>query len=322
MGFRGFCADRRLWRSGAVDSARRSVRRDGGGLPSVEPMRADTDPIPAAPGEADDLVGRLRDRRSADHVAAAYAAMHGHAIGTDDDGRGRRLALGARPGLVALVGVLLLVAVTGAVVLVPGGDGGVRPLTAAEPPEADAVTTADPAHSEEALPAAPGPSAVASPAVSGGSGPAVVTHVVGEVREPGLVELPSGARIADAVQAAGGPTDKADLSGVNLARPVTDGEQILVPRPGEAVEVMDGAGGTGADAPGATTGAAAGGDVVDVNTADIAALETLPGIGPALAQAVIEWRTENGPFASVDELEDVPGIGPSVLADIREQVRV
>jgi competence protein ComEA len=142
---------------------------------------------------------------------------------------------------------------------------------------------------------------------------------VGAVREPGLVQLPGGARIADAVEAAGGPTREADLSGVNLARPVTDGEQLHVPRPGETPVAAAG-GDTGV--PGAPGAPGAGGDTVDLNTADAPTLETLPGIGPALAQRIIEWRTAHGPFGSVDELRDVSGIGPAVLERIRPAARV
>lgn len=139
----------------------------------------------------------------------------------------------------------------------------------------------------------------------------VVVHVVGQVLRPGVVRLPAGARIADAVEAAGGATTTADLSSVNLARVVVDGEQVLVPLPGQAV----------APAPQSAGGAVAppdptpdGRSVVDLNTADLGQLDALPGIGPVLAQRILDWRSEHGRFTSVDELSEVRGIGPAALA--------
>ncbi|MBE1877740.1 ComEA family DNA-binding protein [Myceligenerans pegani] len=300
-------------------------------------MRADADVMSAAPETADDLVGRLRQRRSAARVASAYAAAHGHPVGADADGTGRRWALGARPGVVAVVAVLLLAGVAAAVALGWDtlGSGGVRPIASAGAAgDGNGGTAGEAGHDGGSGPAGgraepggggpgdggPGPGGVETAGdvrTQGTAGAGVVAHVVGAVREPGLVELPGGARIADAVAAAGGPTNDADLSGVNLARPVADGEQIHVPRPGEAPVASPAAGG---DAPAATD--AGGGATVDLNTADAATLETLPGIGPALAQRIIDWRATHGPFATVDELDDVSGIGPAVLEQIRPAARV
>ncbi len=142
----------------------------------------------------------------------------------------------------------------------------------------------------------------------------VVLHVLGAVSQPGIVELPLGARVVDAIAAAGGPSDDADLAGVNLARVVVDGEQLRVPRVGE-VPVA------GSAAPGAAGGAAGDGRV-NLNTADAAALETLPGVGPAIAARIIAWRDENGPFRSVDELTAVSGIGEKTLDGLRDQATV
>lgn len=134
-------------------------------------------------------------------------------------------------------------------------------------------------------------------------------HVLGAVSKPGLYVLRSQARLVDAVAAAGGTTEDADLTAVNLARPLSDGEQIVVPAVGDQVAP---------DAP-----AAPGGDGrIDLNTADQAALESLPRIGPALAERIIAWREENGRFRSVDDLLAVPGIGEKLLDGLRDGVRV
>ncbi|KNY04497.1 helix-hairpin-helix domain-containing protein [Microbacterium sp. GCS4] len=141
-----------------------------------------------------------------------------------------------------------------------------------------------------------------------GSGQLYV-HVLGAVESPGLYVLTPDARLVDAVGAAGGTRDDADLAAVNLARVLTDGEQVVVPVIGAA----------GA----ATEGAATVDDgLVDLNTADQAALEALPRIGPALAQRILDWREENGGFRAVDDLLGVPGIGEKLLAGIRDGVRV
>lgn len=140
-------------------------------------------------------------------------------------------------------------------------------------------------------------------------------HVLGEVAAPGLYIVDPEARLVDALAAAGGTLDSADLHAVNLARPLSDGEQIVVPKIG--AEPAQGAAG----APGAG-GSPDEDGIVNLNTADPAALETLPRIGPALAQRIIDWRDENGGFRSVDDLLAVPGIGEKLLAGVREKVRV
>ncbi|MEV7608723.1 helix-hairpin-helix domain-containing protein [Microbacterium sp. NPDC089320] len=133
-------------------------------------------------------------------------------------------------------------------------------------------------------------------------------HVLGAVAHPGLYVLDLDSRLVDAVAAAGGTTETADLAAINLARILADGEQIIVPSLG-APEEEPGAG-TAQD------------DLVDLNNADQAALEALPRIGPALAERIISWREENGRFHSVDDLLSVPGIGEKLLAGIRDAVRV
>lgn len=136
----------------------------------------------------------------------------------------------------------------------------------------------------------------------------IYVHVLGEVQTPGLYLLAPDARLVDALAAAGGSLESADLRAINLARPITDGEQIIVPAEGETPEIPQ--------TPGVVDGK------VDLNTADLATLETLPRIGPALAQRIIDWREQNGGFRSVDDLLAVPGIGEKLMEGLREQVRV
>jgi competence protein ComEA len=136
----------------------------------------------------------------------------------------------------------------------------------------------------------------------------IYVHILGQVVNPGLYALSEGARAVDAVAAAGGFTAEADAAGINLARFVSDGEQIVVPAVGETPSgAVPGIGGDGR---------------VNLNTADAAALDTLPGIGPATAAKIIAWRDDNGRFASVDDLLDVGGIGPAKLDAIRDLVTV
>ncbi|QGQ19001.1 ComEA family DNA-binding protein [Cellulomonas sp. JZ18] len=186
--------------------------------------------------------------------------------------------------------------------------GGVA-LRASTAPRTDAVEVLRPTASSTSPDAVGTPTAPAAP----GAGTAVV-HVVGAVGAPGLVTLPADARVADAVAAAGGGTDGADLAALNLARVVVDGEQLHVPRQGEAPAP---AGAEGVAPPAAPSADAR----VDLNTADAAALDALPGVGPVLAQRILERRAR-GPFTSVDELDDVSGIGPAVLERLRPLVRV
>jgi competence protein ComEA len=151
---------------------------------------------------------------------------------------------------------------------------------------------------------------------SGGdvAGAPLLVHVLGAVTRPGLVELDAGARVVDAVAAAGGFTAEADPAGVNLARPVVDGEQLIVLAIGQVPPVAAGGDGGGAGAAGAGDG------LVHLNTADVATLDTLPRIGPALAQRIIDWREANGPFTSVDQLLDVAGIGDAVFSGLADKV--
>jgi competence protein ComEA len=135
----------------------------------------------------------------------------------------------------------------------------------------------------------------------------VIVHVAGAVRQPGLYTLEEGSRIDDAIARAGGPTGKAVLDAVNLAAPVADGQQVVVPARG-------GSGGQPA-----ADGPATGGRV-HLNTATLEQLDALPGVGPVTAQKILDYREERGAFQSVDELDAVPGIGPARLEELRELV--
>ena len=143
----------------------------------------------------------------------------------------------------------------------------------------------------------------------------VIVHVAGAVAEPGLIEADAGWRVADAVAAAGGSSAAADLDRVNLAAPLRDGERIYIPQRGEPVPAVAGAGSA------ASASAPAVGPV-DLNTADRSALESLPGIGPATADAIMAHRDDHGLFGTVDALVAVRGIGPATLEAIRDHVVV
>jgi competence protein ComEA len=141
----------------------------------------------------------------------------------------------------------------------------------------------------------------------------IIVDVTGWVNQPGVYEFAAGDRVIDAVDRAGGAKRGADLSVLNLAAPLTDGTQVIVSKRGAAGSAVSTViGGVG----GAT------GSIININTATATEFETLSGIGEVLAAAIVDYRTENGPFSSVDELEDVSGIGPATLEEIRDQVTV
>jgi len=144
----------------------------------------------------------------------------------------------------------------------------------------------------------------------------------GDVARPGVVELPAGSRVIDAVEAVGGAPPDADLDRLNLAAKLVDGERVFVPKVGQADPgVVPGASGdAGADGSGGSAGAVAPGGKVNLNTATQAELETLPGVGPVTATSILEWRSEHGAFSSVDELLEVSGIGDATLAEIAPHV--
>jgi competence protein ComEA len=243
---------------------------------SVDPADAVTTPLPATDdGEAGAPAGRHR--------------ASGPATRVDPGPHGARTLW--------VVAVLAALAVAGWSWL---GRPDVAPVDAA-PVNAPAVPVAS-----------TGPPTSASPT----SAPAavLVVSVVGQVVSPGLVTLPAGSRVADALAAVGGLLPEADPASVNAAALLTDGQQVAVGVPGAA-------GGTGTGA-GTAAGGGAGSGPVDLNSATAADLDALPGIGPVLAQRILDHREEQGPFGRVEELDDVSGIGPALYAEISPLVTV
>ncbi|MFM8867049.1 MAG: helix-hairpin-helix domain-containing protein [Ilumatobacteraceae bacterium] len=165
----------------------------------------------------------------------------------------------------------------------------------------------DPPPVEDSIPLATNTSAVAvSPNDVMQS---ITVHVAGEVQHPGVYTLPSGSRVIDAVEAAGGVTGKAHTDAINLAAPLVDAVQVVVPRKGARV--------TRPPNQSSSPAAVAGSTLVNVNSASASELDDLPGVGPATAKAIVDTRAAKGPFAAAEDLLDVPGIGPAKLAQIR-----
>jgi competence protein ComEA len=304
-----------LWADGTDeefdDGSGERSRRGGSGVPLAarrgRPVAtADEGGGEAGGGErtADDR-GWVDDDRSAPHPDE-------ESVDTDRDlpaGLGRHRAPGVatrldpgRSGARALWLAGLLAAL-----LVAGWTWADRPQVETVPPEAaeatGQVTPAPPA-------TATGSAAVPAPATAA----EVVVSVVGQVARPGLVTLPAGSRVADALAAAGGLLPDADPAAVNAAAVLTDGQQIAVGVPGAPAPAGP-AGGTAGDT-GATSG------LLALNTATVTDLDALPGIGPVLAQRIVDHRSAHGPFTSVEQLDDVSGIGPAIYAELAARVTV
>lgn len=221
----------------------------------------------------------------------------------------RGLALGPRH--LAVVGLLAALALGWAAWSSLGGRAEVVPLTSAPPGAATDAASPEPLAPVAGTPASDAAPSSATevpgttPGTASGAAADLVVDVAGKVRRPGIVVLAAGARVVDAIEAAGGVRPGVELTSLNLARPVVDGEQILVgvrPEPGLA-------GTLDATVP-------AGGVLVNLNTADEAALDTLPGVGPVTAGAILAWRDAHGGFTAVEELLEVDGIGPATLDEL------
>ncbi|MCL2543577.1 MAG: ComEA family DNA-binding protein [Nocardioidaceae bacterium] len=214
----------------------------------------------------------------------------------------------------ALVALLLAVAIGGVawwLLRDRGSEEALPTAGAAAPLASSGASAAAVIPGEEPL----ATSAPQSSASSAGAG-SVTVDVVGRVRHPGIAVLHQGARVVDAIKAAGGVRHGVDLSGLNLARVLTDGEQIAVGVAGSAT-VPDGSGSAGVPGAGAVPGG-----LVNLNTATEQQLEALPEVGPVTAQAILAWRQQNGAFTSVDQLLDVQGIGDKTLAQLTPYVTV
>jgi competence protein ComEA len=172
-----------------------------------------------------------------------------------------------------------------------------------------AVTPVPQAHTSPATqepPRSTAPTTAVAPAAQASPGGSVVVDVAGKVRRPGVATLPAGSRVVDAIRRAGGARAGVDLTSLNLARVLVDGEQILVGRP-----PVPGVAASAAAQPGA-----GGGALVNLNTATLEQLDGLPGVGPVTAQKILDWRTAHGAFTAIDELLEVDGIGEKTLADM------
>jgi len=167
------------------------------------------------------------------------------------------------------------------------------------------------------LPPTPVAAGAAPTVASSGTPAAIVVAIAGKVHRPGVLTLRAGARVADAVRAAGGPLPGADVGLLNLARRLTDGELVVVGVPG-----ADAAAAAAAPGAGGAVGQPGAGAPVNLNSATLDQLDGLPGVGPVLAQRIVDWRTAHGPFGSVEQLRDVDGIGDSKFAQLRDKVVV
>lgn len=260
--------------------------------PALDDACASREAVPVPPGDPPDLVPRAASGTASAPPPAPADDPVPDAPDRSWAARGAHLAAPGRyrldPGRRGAVG-LVLTALLAALVA-----GGValrnRPQEVALP-EVEAVGVPLPGASAAAVPSAE-----------------VVVAVSGKVRTPGLIRLPAGSRVDDAVRAAGGPVAGADVGLLNLARRLVDGEQVLV-----GVAAPAGASGNGAAQPGG---------LLDLNAASASDLDALPGIGPVLAQRIVDWRTSNGRFASVDQLREVTGIGEAKYADLQPKVTV
>ncbi len=275
-------------------------------------MRAQGDTGEASSAQPEPWLAALASVSAGDARGNAGAGAGARSSSSEAGPPRRSPRVRAAVGAVVVLGLLGLGTAVVVSLLTPGGAVSVVAPGSADPSPAAGVDGS-----------AADPDAVVPPSEA-----AVIVHVLGAVARPGIVEVNVGDRVIDAIAAAGGTTDAADVARINLARELVDGEQLYVPAVGEEPPAGAGPGnGPGGAGAGAGVGAAgAGGSgaagLVNLNTADAAALETLPGVGPALATRILAWRDENGPFRAVDELLAVAGIGEKTLAGFRDLVTV
>jgi competence protein ComEA len=261
--------------------------------PQARPSSLSSSPLPSSPSQSPTQTPPPEVAVARVGVLERFAARLPVRI---DPGRPGAMAVGAAVIVAALLtGAWVFSSRPHAVTVSATGPAGASPVASTAPAAGSTV---------------PGPTAGGSPASSA----LLVVDVAGKVRRPGLYRLPPGSRIDDAVHAAGGALPGVDLTPLNLAAKVTDGQQIAVGRPGAGPNV--GAEGT---AGAAGSGPAA---LVDLNSATLEQLETLPGVGPVLGQHILDWRTAHGQFATVEQLRDVSGIGDVKFAALRSRVTV
>ncbi|AOS91552.1 MULTISPECIES: ComEA family DNA-binding protein [Mycobacterium] len=279
---------------------------------------------------AERLQRRLRAEPDADAAAGDSGTTSAEDSADDDQNsllprwlpdashdRGWVAKVRADPGRAGAIGLAIVAALAVLVTVFTLVRDRPAPVMSAKLPPVEKVSTASPRSS-------------ASPAAEPDH--PVVVSVVGLVHTPGLVTLAPGARIADALQAAGGAVNGADTIGLNMARPLGDGEQIVVglaPAPGQPTalgsSVASGSTPTSKappPRPGSGSVKPKAGEAVNLNTATVQELDALPGVGPVTATAIVAWRQANGKFTSVDQLADVEGIGPARLEKLRALVRV
>jgi competence protein ComEA len=273
---------------------------DQAGLRRVDPLDAEDAPDLSQPAAVAPPGRHLRPQPPGvtRHLGGRVGGWLGDQV--PETLRGR---VGLSPGPVLLVVGLVALAVGATAFVVLRAGGHAEPVPRAAPLEPS--TAPSPLVT---------PAGQASPAGGGGSGApsgTVTVDVAGKVRRPGVTTLPAGSRVVDAIEKAGGARRQVDLTGLNLARVLVDGEQVLV---GRGVTPGGLAGAASSAAP-ATDGA-----LVNLNTATSDQLDTLPGVGPVTAQKILDWRTAHGAFASVDELLEVDGIGEKTLADLAPHV--
>ncbi|MFC9895215.1 helix-hairpin-helix domain-containing protein [Nocardia sp. NPDC127579] len=277
------------------------MRRRVVGDPADDAGSWDLDEIPEDE-TADDVgavvePGWLRERRQRPSAWDRFVPERFHGIRLDPGRRGALTLLG--------IGLLAIVVAAGVFLLE-------RPVTQPVPP-LPVLRTAAPA----LVPAADRPNAVPPTPT-----PELVVSVVGLVHRPGLVHLPTGSRVADALAAAGGPTPDADLTGLNLAQRLTDSDQVMVGPAHARTPGTPQLGSGTLSATDRTPTAASTSTRLNLNTATASDLESLPGVGPVTARAIIHWRTANGPFTDVAQLAEVDGIGPARLARLRDLVQI